>query len=56
MIPGVDFKLFYASELNIAEICLQESISSYVLVKKTCKTTNSVFLYMWLRVFSANDT
>ena len=26
MPPGVDFKQFYASELNIDEICLQESI------------------------------
>ena len=31
MPPGVDFRLFQASELNMAEICLQESILSYVM-------------------------
>ena len=31
MPPGVDFKLCHASELNIAEICFQESILSYFM-------------------------
>ena len=31
MHPGINFKLFYASEMNIAEICFQESILSYFM-------------------------
>jgi hypothetical protein len=31
MPSGINFKLFYASELSIIEICLQETILSYFM-------------------------